>query len=207
MSRTDRNKRKQDPAAHWRAERAEAFLRRVGIREGMTVLDFGCHKGNYTCPAARVVGTKGHVYGVDKDKKTLRECKAQTKRKGLKNLTCIHLPQAKKLPFQSRTMDMVLLFDVLHGGYLPELSDRMRVLREIHRVLKPNGKLAFYPTHIRQFGLTLEELMREATASGFVLLGEHKRRLVHDGRLVRGRVFDFRRGKRAAARRSGRSVA
>ncbi len=40
-------------------------LERAGIKEGQTVLDFGCGPGFYAIAAARMVGAKGKVYALD----------------------------------------------------------------------------------------------------------------------------------------------
>jgi len=36
----------------WEKEDGVKFLRKVGLRPGQTVLDFGCGAGHYTIPAA-----------------------------------------------------------------------------------------------------------------------------------------------------------
>ena len=41
-------------------------LRRIGIKRGQTVLDFGCGYGAYTIPVAEIVGEQGRVYALDK---------------------------------------------------------------------------------------------------------------------------------------------
>ena len=46
-------------------------LEKAGIERGQIVLDFGCGSGTYTLPAARIVGSEGKVYALDKDKKAL----------------------------------------------------------------------------------------------------------------------------------------
>jgi len=53
--------------------KAHAFeiLEKACIKRGKTVLDFGCGSGTYTIPAAKIVGEKGIVYALDKDKKVL----------------------------------------------------------------------------------------------------------------------------------------
>jgi len=195
MAETKRKRSKEDPAEFWLARRAAVFLRRAGLAEGDTVLDFGCHKGNYTLPAARIVCPRGKVYAVDKDKKVLDEARRTVQREDLSCVECIRLAEGEKLPVRARSVDIALLYDILHGGYLPEVKDRRRVLRSVHRALKPGGILSLYPTHVGLYGLTIERILREVRHVGFSLGSESRRRLVHDGSLVRGRVFTFRRIK------------
>ena len=38
----------------WLETKGIEFLKKVGIKPGQTVLDFGCGKGNYSIPAARI---------------------------------------------------------------------------------------------------------------------------------------------------------
>ena len=56
----------------WIEESGESILKHIGIKRGQTVLDFGCGSGNYTIPAARVIGEQYLVYAIDKDKKNSR---------------------------------------------------------------------------------------------------------------------------------------
>jgi len=53
---------------NWLQKDGVQLLRNAGIFEGQTVLDFGCGAGNYTIPAAEIVGKKGKVYAVDKER-------------------------------------------------------------------------------------------------------------------------------------------
>jgi precorrin-6B methylase 2 len=55
----------------WLEEVGERCLREVGISKGQIVLDFGSDSGNYTIPAARIVGEEGRVYALDKDRRDL----------------------------------------------------------------------------------------------------------------------------------------
>ena len=54
---------------HWEKEEGVKFLRRIGMKPGQKVLDFGARVGNYTIPAAIVVGERGLVYAVDREKR------------------------------------------------------------------------------------------------------------------------------------------
>ena len=57
----------------WESREGVAFLRRVGVRKGHTILDFGARVGHYTIPAAAVAGPKGKVYAFEKNPKALAE--------------------------------------------------------------------------------------------------------------------------------------
>ena len=181
----------EQAAKTWLRASAEAFLRREGVREGESVLDFGCNKGNYTIPAAMIVGETGTVYAVDKDKARLRDLKRTAKKQGLENIEVIHLKEDHDIPLSMACVDVVLLYDVLHRGYLPEASQRESLLRRLRRVLKPGGLLSCYPTHLRQYNLTLKQLVKEVESTSFRLRGKSRRTLVHDEKLVRGDVFSF----------------
>ena len=45
----------------------EQFLLSAGLEPGMRVLDLGCGMGDVALLAARLVGTRGHVTGIDRD--------------------------------------------------------------------------------------------------------------------------------------------
>ena len=44
----------------------EEEIRKLGLKEGQKILDYGCGIGSYTFPAAKLVGEKGRVYALDK---------------------------------------------------------------------------------------------------------------------------------------------
>ncbi|MFO7899079.1 MAG: class I SAM-dependent methyltransferase [Planctomycetota bacterium] len=185
-------------AQAWLAQKAAGFLRRIGVSPAQTVLDFGCNTGNYTRAAAGIVGRAGRVVALDKDKESLEGLNKEAKKKGWKNVECLSVSADGAIPLAPGSVDVVLLYDVLHRGYFPEQPQRERALARIHRVLKPGGMLSFYPTHLRKYAMTFRRQLGEVARAGFVLDDESRRTLVHDGRLVRGRVFGFR--KRARAR-------
>ncbi len=180
-----------DKIDKWLRSGPEAVLRKVGLREGNRVVDFGCKQGRYAIPAARIVGDSGWVHAVDKDKQGLREVKRQADKEGLRNIDTVHVAQYGTIPIRAGTIDVILLYDVLHGGYFPEKAQRDNLLRQVHRCLRPGGVLSCCLTHLRQFGWTYKKILAEITDAGFRLRRRSRPTLVHDGKLVRVHFFRF----------------
>jgi len=131
----------------WLKEKAEEVLREVGIKKGQIVLDFGCGSGYYTIPAAKIVGNKGKVYALDKDRSCLHEVMQRAKSWRLENIQIIQTSGELKIPLEDESVDVVLLYDVLHSHYF-SLSDRKELLAEIHRLSKPNALISVFPKHM-----------------------------------------------------------
>lgn len=108
---------------------AEALVREAAIAEGAWVLDVGTGTGNVALAAARFGGARGRVVGVDLSSAML----TQARRK------------AGHLPVKFQQMDAEALqfgdatFDVVLSGLLPDIVPAMR---EMHRVLRPSGRVA-----------------------------------------------------------------
>ena len=104
------------------------MLQRVGIRKGQIVLDFGCGSGTYTIPAAQIVGKHGRVYALDKDKMALDELMREAESAGLKNIERMDTSGGLEIDLADDSVDVVLMFDVLHSFYFPQAEDRRRLL-------------------------------------------------------------------------------
>lgn len=112
-------------------------LRHTGLHTGDRVLDVGCGTGVLTCMAAEAVGPTGSVTGVDPSTRMLRQA-----RKNAAHMDAnpeFKLDVIERLPFEAEQFDVVLSSMMLH--HLPaEL--KQEGLREVHRVLKPGGRLS-----------------------------------------------------------------
>ena len=117
----------------------DKLIERSGIKQGMTVMDFGCGSGAFTPFVARVVGEKGKVYAVDIQSAMLKQLECKLSRLENRDIRNIEPRQASAydLPFEDGSLDLVYMVTVLM-----EIPDRSRALREIKRVLKPGGILA-----------------------------------------------------------------
>jgi ubiquinone biosynthesis O-methyltransferase len=100
---------------------------------GAEVLDLGCG-GGFMAEALALRGA--HVTGIDPASKAIAAAHAHAKAQGL----AIRYLAAggEELPIPDGSMDAVICVDVLE-----HVSDVDRVLREIHRVLKPGGVFCF----------------------------------------------------------------
>jgi predicted methyltransferase len=178
-------------AKGWLDRNVGRFLETAGVRPGQTVLDFGCNEGNYAAPAAKIVGPSGTVYALDKDGDALKDVRRTVRKRGIRNAKCLRIKKDQGIPLSPCSVDVVLLYDVLHRGYFPKADERRAVLAKVYAVLKSGGLLSLYPTHLKSYGMTFGRVLSEVKAAGFRLRHEARRRLVHDGSLVRGRVFTF----------------
>ena len=106
------------------------------LREGQRVLEVGCGPGYFTIPAGEIVGATGHVDALDINPVAVEYVRRKIKRLGTKNIE-IKLADASETGLPESSVDVAFLFGVIHA--FPNLSE---VLREMHRVLKPNGKLS-----------------------------------------------------------------
>jgi len=121
----------------------EEVLEEAGLGQGFQVLDFGCGTGSYSIPAAGIVGEPGRVYALDIHPLCISTVEKKTSKKGIRNIETILSDCDTGLPDAS--IDVALCYDTFHM-----LSAPGEVLKEIHRVLKPNGIMSFSDHHLKE---------------------------------------------------------
>ena len=110
---------------------------RVGpVHPGETVLDHACGGGMDLLLAARRVGPKGRVIGVDMTPAMRNAAAAAAKRAGFGAIVEIREGFFERLPVADESVDVVL-----SNGVVNLSPDKEQVFREMHRVLKPGGRL------------------------------------------------------------------
>jgi len=122
-------------------KKPERILHEMGLRKGQTVLDYGCGIGSFSIPAAKMVGDDGVVYALDIHPLAIRAVEKEIKKKGISNVKTILSARETGLPDGS--VDVVLLYDVFQM-----LSDKDKLLEELHRVLKSDGFLFATAEHL-----------------------------------------------------------
>jgi len=186
---------KRNLAGNHSAESLESLLKDAGVAKGKTVLDFGCGRGTYTIPAARIVGNEGIVYALEQDKTTRDDLWAQTKSMGLGNIQIVSAVSRAHIKLPDESIDVILLYDVLHSWYHPQSRQRKQILTELYRVLCPCGLLSFYPGDPEVFHhhTELAAILREIGDADFYLQSKETQTLIHEGNIVQGHVFAFKK--------------
>ena len=172
--------------------RAIELLERIGVRRGQTVSDFGCGYGAYTIPVAKIVSAQGRVYALDKDKEALDELMQKAGSACLTNVERMETSGELEIRLADESVDVVLLFDVLHPYYFPQANDRRRLLSEIYRIMKPTAFVSVWPKHME---LETED---EVEKVNFYLEKELPEMLIHNNRnLEKGRLLNFKKDCRS----------
>jgi len=121
----------------------EKLLKEAGIKPGSHVLDYGCGPGSYSLAVARLVGRQGKVYALDLHPRAIESVQAKATKKGLSNIETIHSNCATGL--ENSSVDVALMFDIYH-----ELENPDEIMKELHRVMKPNAVLLFSDHHLKK---------------------------------------------------------
>jgi SAM-dependent methyltransferase len=112
---------------------SEATLSAAAARPGEKVLDIGCGTGTTTGRLAAAVGASGHVLGVDISEPLIDAARRQK----LANAT-FAVSDAATYPFEPAMFDLAFSrFGVMF------FADPIVAFKNVHRALKPSGRLVF----------------------------------------------------------------
>jgi demethylmenaquinone methyltransferase/2-methoxy-6-polyprenyl-1,4-benzoquinol methylase/phosphoethanolamine N-methyltransferase len=107
------------------------------LKPGESLLDVGCGTGGVTIPGKLRVGPGGIAAGIDPSPEMIAVSQQKAKRKGLEIDFRVGVIEA--LPFPDASFDVVTASLMVH--HLPSDDLQRRGFAEIHRVLKPGGRL------------------------------------------------------------------
>ncbi|MHB0875775.1 MAG: arsenite methyltransferase [Anaerolineae bacterium] len=127
--------------------------RHADLRPGETVLDLGSGAGVDVFIAARAVGPRGRVIGVDMTPEMIQRARNNAIRSGFRNVD-FRLGEIEALPVESGTVGVVLSNCVINL-----VPDKRIAFAEIHRVLKPGGRFSI--SDIVSFGVVPETVRRD----------------------------------------------
>jgi len=116
-------------------------VKKFGIEEGMTVVDYGCGPGRYTTRFARCVGEKGRVFAIDIHEMAVEAVEKKIADYGFKNVKVI-LVSGYDSTLPDGTADVVCAIDMFFIVKKP--AD---FLGELRRILKNDGVLIIDDGH------------------------------------------------------------
>jgi demethylmenaquinone methyltransferase/2-methoxy-6-polyprenyl-1,4-benzoquinol methylase len=121
----------------WRKD----VMRRMKVKKKTRALDVCCGTGDWSLALGKAVGKKGEVFGLDFSQNMLSIAeKKKNNSKKMEHVQFLH-GNAMELPFEDNSFDYVTI-----GFGLRNVPDYMTVLKEMYRVVKPNGKVVCLET-------------------------------------------------------------
>jgi len=131
------------------------------IREGMTVLDFGCGPGYFTVGIAQMVGKTGRVIAADLQEGMLQKLKDKINGTELEDCITLHQCEVNKIGL-SEMVDFVLAFYVIH-----EITNQEVFFKELAAILQPGGQVLIVepPFHVSKSDL--QKTIKKSENAGF----------------------------------------
>lgn len=114
------------------------------VKSSPTVLDFGYGFGENLFALSNAY-PNGKIYGIDCNPVCQKEVGEKIAARGIKNLTLINKEVHNLQDFADGSLDLVLLYDALHGG---DGTGKYMLYEESHRILKTGGVLSILPVHL-----------------------------------------------------------
>lgn len=112
----------------------ELFTSILNVPKDSAILDLACGQGRHSIEMAQQGFT--NITGLDRSHYLIRKAKTAVQQEGLK--ITFKEGDARKLPFPSDTFDVVMILGNSFG-YFESNEDDMMILKEVFRVLKPEG--------------------------------------------------------------------
>lgn len=119
--------------------RRSTFMDALSLHTGERVLEIGCGGGFYAYEAAKCVGSTGRVCAIEISEEQIQAAKEYCAEYAWVEY---QMADAVNLPFEGAEFDAVYCTQVLE--YVPEIE---RALKEIHRVLRPGGRVLILATN------------------------------------------------------------
>lgn len=158
------------------------------LQPGNHLLDLGCGRGLETIRAAKLVGETGLVVGLDLTPEMIAKAVENADLAGIRNIHFM-VGDIERLIFEDQSFDAVMSNCAINHAH-----NKTTVFHEIHRILKPTGKMVIsdavskipLPEHIKNdpeawaacFGgaVTEWEYLQSIKTAGFVGIEILKRR-------------------------------
>ena len=148
MNYSNTNKSLYDDIAIWEKTDGRDLFAQMplppDVKDSPTVLDF-CYGFGENLFALSNAYPNGKIYGIDCSPVCQKEVGEKVAARGIKNITLINKEVHNLQDFQDNSLDLVLLYDALHGG---DGKGNFMLYEESHRILKRGACLSILPVHL-----------------------------------------------------------
>lgn len=119
-------------------------IKELSVGIGDTVADFGAGSGYFSFEFARAVGSEGKVYALDVLPSALEAITSRAKTLGISNVVAqrVNLERPNGSGLGAASVDWVIVKDILMQN-----NDKDTILREVNRILSPNGRAIIIEWH------------------------------------------------------------
>lgn len=154
-------------------QKPQGVVEKLSIAPGSRVADLGAGGGYFTWHLAKAVGSRGTVYAVDIEEKSINLIFTEMVARRTPNVRPVRAePQDPRLP---EPVDLVFSCDTYHL-----MSDRVAYFRSLASALRPGGRVAILDFHPRRFvpnvfghRVRKEQVRREMEDAGYHLIDDY----------------------------------
>ena len=149
----------------------------VGAKMGDRFLQVGCANGPRMAAVASKVGLSGRAVVVAPDESSAARARKGAESEGV--LVEVEVTSPTHLPFEESSFDLAVVDDTAGLVGAMRAEDRVQALREVHRVLRPGGRVMIIGTVPRGgFGAILT---RAQSGPPFAASGDATKALAAEG--------------------------
>ena len=113
----------------------DKLLYEFGIRQGQSIVDWGCGPGSYIRKASELVGTGGKVYAIDIHELAIEYVNKRISKENIQNVTAL-VASKERCPLNDNSIDLIYALDMFHM-----VANPIIFLKELNRISKPDGIL------------------------------------------------------------------
>lgn len=110
----------------------DQILGLVDVKPSFVAADLGSGSGFFTIPLAKKVAK---VYAIDVQNEMLQILEHKIHKQKIKNIKLV-LSKENEIPLDDESVSLLITVNTLH-----EFDDKEKMIKEMHRALKPKGKL------------------------------------------------------------------
>ena len=146
---------------------------------GDRVLEIGPGIGTHAIPLASHLSPGGWLDVLDVQREMVEQVRREARHAGVPNIRPVQA-DAGRLPYRDAAFDAAYMI-----GTLGEIPDRDGALRELHRVLRPAGRLVVGEVFVDPDFVSLRDLKARAHEAGFAFHSKAGNLLAYVARFVR----------------------